>query len=868
MGADKTFTLSSLVKMRTNVTATIMLALFLLSIVMLAVPVMGHSGVSFSAWTWTPPTIDGTVDTVVEWAGAATASFASTGGLEGIFYVMNDDGNLYIAVRTADPTLSQDTTGTDAVWIYFDNNNDGAGPEVGDDIIGWNGLSSEGFRDGYSDGSYVWRRDTDAGGDSDGSAEATNDGTYNYFEISHPLDTTDDVHDFSLLIGDTVGFTIRFTVDGFDKGFWPTSDTAEWHDIEIAESAVELEAFTSTPPIIDGIMSPGEWDSACAMVFNSTSTSRTHVLYVMNDQDNLYLAVRRYDETPGESGDWVTFTFDNDHEGLIEDGDDRISIRGPPPGEFEDWFYSGAIPVSDSGWQYEGTVDGSGAVGIDGTYTIFEISHPLNSGDYGYVNWEQTKLGPHDFSLCLGDTVGFNIDSYDNSLDLGAWPTDWPPVWDSRIASEFGNITVASPLIYQGDMVLSGNIVCTIEGRFDINGSIIIEDNATLHLKDAYMNFTQIEYRQYNINLRNPSNGNPRLLVYNSTITSDLRTDISLEDNSTATIDNSTITYNIVTEDLSKLSISSSYVYRQTAYDSSTVNIHNSTISMSDNFQSAEVQVYDSEINLFVFGVNSVECKISKIMPGLVSYWNLITNCSMNILPGGYAPNLTLTNTTVNLWNPMLYGSSYMTVTDSTMYHPATFGSSILYVVNSAFTSYLHVSGNSLIFLVNSTYTDVPLIQDQARIQFAWYLDVHVIDSEGTDVPSANVTATYHNETLAESKLTDINGWTRLILTEKMRNATGEYPVGNYTITATYETHTGQESVNMTDNQEITIELPFIIPEFPTTLLLPILIIITTIAVILTKRRSRKPYHLEMANSEEKGSNEETNPTTSILHTL
>jgi hypothetical protein len=202
---------------------------------------------------------------------------------------------------------------------------------------------------------------------------------------------------------------------------------------------VELGAFTSTPPDIDGIMSPGEWDDAATIDFDllGPGTPRpvvAHTLYVMNDVDNLYLAVRRYDETPGEFGDWVTFTFDNDDDGLIEDGDDRIKLTivsgSPLPGRFEDWYYIGAIPSSEP----EEDIDGSGAAGIDGTYTIFEISHPLDSGDYD-----------HDFSLSFGDTVGFNIDSYDHSFDLGSWPADWPSVWDFGVAANFGDIVIVPP---------------------------------------------------------------------------------------------------------------------------------------------------------------------------------------------------------------------------------------------------------------------------------------------------------------------------------------------------------------------------------------------------------------------------------------
>lgn len=76
--------------------------------------------------------------------------------------------------------------------------------------------------------------------------------------------------------------------------------------------------------------------------------------------------------------------------------------------------------------------------------------------------------------------------------------------------------TVAAfPDIYQGNLVLTDNNVTTITGRFDINGSIIVEENATLVLTNAVVNFTQSDMYQYNVTLGNPSNGNPRLQAEN-----------------------------------------------------------------------------------------------------------------------------------------------------------------------------------------------------------------------------------------------------------------------------------------------------------------------------------------------------------------
>ncbi len=55
---------------------------------------------------------------------------------------------------------------------------------------------------------------------------------------------------------------------------------------------------------------------------------------------------------------------------------------------------------------------------------------------------------------------------------------------------------------YQGFLFLSGNNVTTIEGRFDINGSIIVEENATLIFRDAVISFLQIDNYQFLMTFR------------------------------------------------------------------------------------------------------------------------------------------------------------------------------------------------------------------------------------------------------------------------------------------------------------------------------------------------------------------------------
>jgi hypothetical protein len=381
----------------------------------------------------------------------------------------------------------------------------------------------------------------------------------------------------------------------------------------------------------------------------------------------------------------------------------------------------------------------------------------------------------------------------------------------SLVFLQKGNIPTAkaSPDIYQGDLILNGNNVTDIEGMFDINGSIIIEENATLILRNALLNFVQTTNNQFNLTLRNPANGNPRLVAYNSTIDSNADLRLTLNGNSTADLNKATISMRVPcrAEDVSILSISnSSYVHTLFAESGSSalIIVQNSTIHEWQNYGYStvlEAQVYDSTIDNLLIGSSSVNCTISGLHPGLVAHWNFIENCSVASSggPGGAAPNITLTNTQVGLWRFAFYSSSNIVIIDSAVQTSAL---------------------------------------GEARIQVFWYLDVHVVDDINQDVPSANVTATYPNTTLAESKLTGEDGWIRLTLMEKIKNATGEYPVGIYTVEATYETYSNATAVEMTGTQQITLTLEdFIIPEFPSLTVLPLFMIATLLTLFVYKRK-------------------------------
>jgi hypothetical protein len=151
---------------------------------------------------------------------------------------------------------------------------------------------------------------------------------------------------------------------------------------------------------IDGRMAPREWTTAAHLDFQAnligggTTPAR---IYVMNDAENLYLAFRVRRSTLGETkvGVW----FDNDHDRRSSDGkEDGVSAGTGGQPVFQDEFrctYRGkaqwCLDISR-----RGRSDGDARAKNDGTWSFYELSHPLSSGDKG-----------HDLAVAGGAQIGF-----------------------------------------------------------------------------------------------------------------------------------------------------------------------------------------------------------------------------------------------------------------------------------------------------------------------------------------------------------------------------------------------------------------------------------------------------------------------------
>jgi hypothetical protein len=404
---------------------------------------------------------------------------------------------------------------------------------------------------------------------------------------------------------------------------------------------------------------------------------------------------------------------------------------------------------------------------------------------------------------------------------------DYWVFYTSRDASSAHHPYVTYDLVpvYQGDLVLDGNNVTVIEGQFDINGSIYVEDNATLILRNAIINFT--EYGS-GILMRYPANGNPRLQAENSEIVGD--TDNRFYDNSSATFSHVT---------------GSVYFY---FYGETSGSFVDSTIDGFNARESSTVIASNSTLQYLTITVCGGNVSVVNLSPGFFDYWDFQENCSVVSTPQDEVPEVVLSQTTVNAWSFSFQNNSTATITKCELSHLHTNIDTTMYPTArvDAYDSIIdtvELYTSVTVTLTNTTHTSLQP-HDSTRVYVYWFLDVQVLDDSpapGQSVQSANVTATFPNGTLAEQALTGFDGWIRLTLMEKMRNVTGTYPVGNYTVEAAYVTYSNGTTVNMTGNKQTILTLDgLVIPEFPSFLILASFMTAALLTVAVCKRKKWK----------------------------
>jgi len=203
----------------------------------------------------------------------------------------------------------------------------------------------------------------------------------------------------------------------------PTSPNAS------AANAPNLGKIVVVPPAIDGVMSPGEWDGAATIPFRlyvpGPAGAVPATAYVTHDKASLYLAVTFDRMSPFHPNDFLAFEFDNDNDGIREDGDDILltfaSLPQNVPGAGGDYYRFNGGFDNKSDQLDGGTNDVVTAWGALGTKGVFEIRHPLKSGDAAH----DLSIDPSISAVTVGMEVSASLEA-DPVGSLVTVPTYYP----------------------------------------------------------------------------------------------------------------------------------------------------------------------------------------------------------------------------------------------------------------------------------------------------------------------------------------------------------------------------------------------------------------------------------------------------------
>jgi hypothetical protein len=157
------------------------------------------------------PVVDGVL-APGEWNAAGHYEFQARrapahggGTVPATLFVMNDSTNLYLALSAAVPSVGYG--GFSAVFHAPGQNPFAEGTDI---LTLWNSTFEDFHYHQTSPNSWDWLADVADGGTNDGTGAVNESGGVTTFELSHPLNSADDRHDFSLAIPQHVTFFADF----------------------------------------------------------------------------------------------------------------------------------------------------------------------------------------------------------------------------------------------------------------------------------------------------------------------------------------------------------------------------------------------------------------------------------------------------------------------------------------------------------------------------------------------------------------------------------------------------------------------------------------------------------------------------------
>ena len=178
-----------------------------------------------------------------------------------------------------------------------------------------------------------------------------------------------------------------------------------------AVTAPSLGKAAVVLPIVDGKITPGEYDGGDSISFRvlipTTEGAQPAMVYITHDKKYLYVATTFDRKSPFHTNDMVMLEFDNDNDGIREDGDDIFGGQAFPN---QNVPYTGADYYRFNGgmWnQSDPVINVISAFGSIGTKGVFEVRQELNSTD----NAHDFSIDPAMGAVTVGMIVGVSLEA-------------------------------------------------------------------------------------------------------------------------------------------------------------------------------------------------------------------------------------------------------------------------------------------------------------------------------------------------------------------------------------------------------------------------------------------------------------------------
>jgi len=437
-----------------------------------------------SAWAEVVPNIDGKIS-YGEWddADSITLSLYSweTGKRfngSASLYVKNNQKDLFFAIIIFD-----DFNSGDVLSLEFDNNGNGLF-EVGEDrlVLGFPSLGWDFFVDHFWNKTQTFwlaMEDRAFNGTNDGegyfghSNPIPNETGEYVFEISHPLNSHDDSHDFSLSIGDVIGIGLSFWDNEEITYYWPEDyrggplEMADMARIKIARGPIIIDRSY----VSDNICDVGSQQFVYLHVsWNVSGPDVTDGIIYVNE-------TAYYTNTTG----WISFIAKSQTIGAKKwivtgvDCDGFTYFKQEIPNTVIVWDQVEIMIKSDQRLDVsQGIIEWVGKyIYLDepfqGTISLNDTSPKNEIGDYGFrvTGIHDSKYGLNKFTArefrAIFDKVIVEIALADDRIDVGDEPDiDYSAFYAYDYQPFYGQVIVGSPTSLE-----VGVFTYTVEGIID-----------------------------------------------------------------------------------------------------------------------------------------------------------------------------------------------------------------------------------------------------------------------------------------------------------------------------------------------------------------------------------------------------------------